>query len=152
MIAAESSGANIMIITDYDLSGVNLASKCFGNAIWITMNDETLAWFGLDKVRDSKKLAVAATNTKLINNVTKLKNTDIRFSDIDIEFLSTKRIEINAVLAEVGDEKFWEFVMYKLERHYPKRNYNRAIPPPSKDEDLDETDLYPPAIRAYSYM
>ena len=95
MIAAERAGANIMIITDYDLSGVNLASKC-KNVLWITMDDETLAWFGLDKYRDAKKLVVSATNTKLIDNVTKLRDNDIRFSSLDITFLKTKRIEINA--------------------------------------------------------
>ena len=147
MIAAERAGANIMIITDYDLSGVNLASKC-KNVLWITMDDETLAWFGLDKYRDAKKLVVSATNTKLIDNVTKLRDNDIRFSSLDITFLKTKRIEINAVLAEVGDVEFWKFVMYKLKKAYPIRNYNRAIELPSKDPDADETNLYPPSIKS----
>lgn len=148
MVSASNSGANIMIMTDYDLSGVNLASKCSEDAIWITMDEETLAYFNLDKERDAHKLVVEATNTKLVDSVTSLKNEDIRFSNIDVEFLSTKRIEINAVLAEVGDVRFWEFVMYKLKEAYPKRNYNRAIELPSQDPDADETDLYPPAIKS----
>jgi hypothetical protein len=148
MIAARSSGANIVVITDYDLSGVNLASKCSEDAIWITMDDETLAYFHLDKHRDAKELVINATNTKLISSVTKLRDNDIRFCNLDITFLATKRIEINAVLAKVGPEKFWEFIMFILKKHYPKRNYNRAIELPSKDPDMDETDLYPPAIRS----
>jgi hypothetical protein len=146
MISAENAGANILLITDYDLSGILIASKC-KDVLWITMNDESLAWFKLDKKRDAKKLVDDATNPKLINTITKLRDNDSRFSDIDIGFLETSRIEINAVIAEVGDEEFWKFVMHKLEEAYPKRNYNRAIDPPSKDEDLDETDLYPPAIK-----
>ena len=148
MIAARNSGANIMIMTDYDLSGINLASKCSQDAIWVTMDDSTLASFGLDKHRDAKKLVIAATNTKLIDSVTRLKESDPRFSGIDTEFLKTKRIEINAVLAEVKDVRFWEFIMYKLRKEYPKRNYNRAIELPSKDPDADEIDLLPPGIKS----
>ena len=56
MVSASNSGANIMIMTDYDLSGVNLASKCSEDAIWITMDEETLAYFNLDKERDAHNL------------------------------------------------------------------------------------------------
>lgn len=37
--------------------------------------------------------------------------------------------------------------MDKLQELYPTRNYNRAIELPTKDPDIDETDLYPSAIR-----
>jgi hypothetical protein len=148
MMAARDSGANIMIMTDYDLSGINLASKCSEDAIWVTMDDRTLAWFGLDKSRDSKTLVVAATNIRLIDSVTDLKDNDDRFRDIDIEFLKTKRIEINAVIAKVGADRFWKFIVFKLAERYPKRNYNRAIKLPSKDPDADEIDLLPPAIKS----
>lgn len=46
---AKSSGANIIIITDYDLSVVNLASKCTKDIPWITMDDSTLQYFGFGK-------------------------------------------------------------------------------------------------------
>jgi hypothetical protein len=151
MIAARNSGANIIVITDYDLTGINLASKCKG-VLWITMDDDTLDYFKLNKFGTSdgynKELVVNATNKKLIRRVTELMEKDSRFSDLDIEFLKFKRIEINAVLAKVGAEKFWKFIMFTLKKYYPKRNYNRAIERPSKDPDMDETDLYPPAVRS----
>lgn len=144
MSAAKSSGANIIIITDYDLSGVNLASKCGKHVHWITMDDATLQYFGLVK---DKRIVVRATNTKLIDHIKEIMQTDERFADLDIEFLKTSRIEINAVIAAVGDKRFWKFIMDRLQELYPTRDCNRAIRPPSKDLEDDETDLYPNAIK-----
>lgn len=112
MISARKSGANILIITDYDLSGITLASKCSKGVLWITMDDATLAFFNLSKLNPdptaedpyNKELVVNATNKKLIKSVTELKYNDSRFKDLDITFLIVKRIEINAVLAKVGAE------------------------------------------------
>lgn len=118
MNAAKSSGANIIIITDYDLSGVNLASKCGKHVHWITMDDATLQYFGLVK---DKRVVVRATNTKLIYHIKEIMQTDKRFANLDIEFLKTSRIEINAVIAAVGDKPFWKFIMNKLQELFPRR-------------------------------
>lgn len=144
MNTAKRLGANIIVITDYDLSGVNLASKCTKDIPWVTMDDLTLQYFGLQK---DKNIVVRATNTKLIDHIEEIMENDDRFADLDIEFLKTSRIEINAVIAAVGDQRFWNFIMDKLHELYPTRNYNRAIDLPSEDTDIDETDLYPNAIR-----
>jgi hypothetical protein len=144
--AARKSGANIIIITDYDLSGVNLASKCSEDIPWITMDDSTLEYFGLQK---DKTIVVNATNKKLFKHVQEIIEEDARFADLDIDFLTTNRIEINAVIAQVGDLRFWNFIMDKLQQLYPTRNYNRAIKLPSQDLGSDETDLYPNAIRKF---
>jgi DNA-binding transcriptional regulator YhcF (GntR family) len=42
--------------------------------------------------------------------------------------------------------------MHKIKERFPTRNYNRAIELPSKDEDADEIDLYPNAIRKLYYI
>ena len=102
MSAAEQSGGNVIIMTDYDLSGINVASKCPPGTHYITMNDETLEYFNLD--RDDPEISVRATNTGLIKHVREIVETDPRFGNVDIEFLSERRIEINAVLAKVGDD------------------------------------------------
>ena len=45
-----------------------------------------------------------------------------------IDYLDTrKRIEIDAVLAKVGSERFWNFILNELDEKFPNRNYNRAI-------------------------
>ena len=143
---AKESGANIIIITDYDLSGINLASKCSEDIPWITMDDNTLEYFGLQK---DNTIVVNATNKKLLEHVQEIIEEDARFADLDIDFLTTNRIEINAVIAQVGDLRFWNFIMDKLQQIYPTRNYNRAIKLPSQDLGSDETDLYPNAIRKF---
>ena len=76
-----------------------------------------------------------------------MQEIDDRFADLDIEFLKTSRIEINAVIAAVGDQRFWKFILDSLRGLYPIRNYNRAIELPSNDTDADEIDLYPNAIK-----
>jgi hypothetical protein len=108
------------------------------------MDDATLQYFGLAK---DKRIVVKATNTKLLDHIKEIMQTDKRFAELDIEFLKTSRIEINAVIAAVGDIRFWKFIMDKLQELYPTRNYNRAIKLPSKDLEVDETDLYPNAIK-----
>jgi hypothetical protein len=144
--AARESGANIIIITDYDLSGANLASKCSQDIPWVTMDDSTLEYFDLQK---DGTIVVGATNKKLIERVEEIIEEDTRFADLDIDFLRTSRIEINAVIAQVGDVRFWKFIMDKLQQLYPTRNYNRAIKLPSQDLGSDETDLYPSALRKF---
>ncbi|HET6730380.1 MAG TPA: hypothetical protein VFH04_02145 [Nitrososphaeraceae archaeon] len=88
MAAAIESGANILIVTDYDLSGVN-ASKCTKDIPWVTMDDDTLEYFGLVK---DKCIVVRATNTKLIDHVEEIIGVDERFQNLDIEFLNPSRI------------------------------------------------------------
>jgi hypothetical protein len=66
------------------------------------------------------------------------------------EFLSNKRIEINAVKNVAGAEELWNWIIRRLQETYPNRNYNRAVnvPEPSqyipselqKLEDLIEDD------------
>jgi hypothetical protein len=135
--AAKELGANIVIITDYDLSGANLASKCSQDIPWVTMDDGTLEYFDLQK---DSTIVVEATNKKLIERVEEIIEEDARFADLDIDFLRTSRIEINAVIAQVGDQRFWKFIMDKLQQLYSTRNYNRAIKLPSQDLGSDETD------------
>lgn len=151
MKAADESGGNVIIITDYDLAGVNLASKCPEDIDWITMDDDTLAYFDLNKGTSSnynKSLVVDTTSKKLKKHISEVMKNDVRFSNLDIDFLEDNRIEIKAVIAAVGPERFWKFIQERLEKLFPKRNYNRAILPPTKDPDIDEIDLYPNGIRS----
>ena len=44
-----------------------------------------------------------------------------------VDYLSHHRIEIDSVLAKVGNEQFWNFILEELGNLFPIRNYNRAI-------------------------
>jgi hypothetical protein len=110
------------------------------------MDDSTLEYFGLQK---DSSLVVRATNKKLIERVEEIIKEDARFRNLDINFLRTSRMEINAVIAQVGDLRFWKFIMDKLQEVYPTRNYNRAIKLPNQDLENDETELYPNSIQKF---
>lgn len=142
MAEAKSSGANVAIMTDYDLTGINIASLSPKDMPWIGVDEETIEYFELN--RDS--LTADATNTKLINTVEKKVEDDERFKNVDIEFLKDKRIEIDAILAQVGDERFWEYIMSRLKEIFPTRNYNRAISLPER-YSKEKSDLLPKATK-----
>lgn len=52
---------------------------------------------------------------------------DNRFKDADIDFLSSQRVELDAILAAVGEERFFQYIIDTLKELYPKRDYNRVI-------------------------
>ena len=46
----------------------------------------------------------------------------------ELEYLKTKRIEIDSVMIAINDnQKFWEYILKKLGEQFPTRDYNRAI-------------------------
>ena len=45
----------------------------------------------------------------------------------NLEYLSEKRIEINAIKSVVGNERLWEFIKYSLNLIFEDTDYNRAI-------------------------
>jgi DNA topoisomerase VI subunit A len=105
MTAAKKSGANVVIMTDYDLTGINIASQSPKDMPWIGVDDATLEYFNLNR----ESLTAEATNTRILDSVRKKVEGDERFKNVDIEFLKEQRIEIDAILAQVGDERFWEY-------------------------------------------
>jgi len=70
-------GANIVTVTDYELSGVDLASKWGEDIPWIMMDDNTIEYFGLQK---ENTMVVNATNKKLLEHVQELIEEDARFA------------------------------------------------------------------------
>jgi hypothetical protein len=144
MIEAEKSGALVVIITDYEHVGIKIASESPSNVHWIGVNDEMLEYFHLTK----EELEIDAENQNSRKEVESLvlhgrhlpdKETgrvrdDSRFiGKVDLKLLSNwKRIEINAVLAAVESERFFEYILYKLQQISPTRDYTRVIKMPSE--------------------
>ncbi len=49
----------------------------------------------------------------------------------ELEYLKTKRIEIDSVMIAVNDnQKFWEYILKELKEQFPTRHYYRAIVTP----------------------
>ena len=131
MKAAKKSGAHVVIMTDYDATGVKIASESPTDMSWIGANDSMLEYFNLD--RDSLKIDSEANANKdyirylVKNGMHRNGKKDERFREVDINFLDKERVELDAILAKVGDEKFFGYILHMLGRLYPNRDYNRAI-------------------------
>ena len=50
-----------------------------------------------------------------------------------LDFLDKERVELDAILAKVGDERFFQYILDTLKELYPKRDYNRAIEIPTDE-------------------
>jgi hypothetical protein len=113
------SGANVAVVSDYDASGIKLAYDA-GTIPRLGVDQEMLDYFGLDK--NNLNLSVPMKSEKDV--ITPIKN--LVSSDV-LEFLKYKKVEIDAVLAAVGNERFWEYLVHKLLQHYPTRDYTRVV-------------------------
>ncbi len=119
MRAAHNAGAHVAIITDYDLYGLHIASKV-PDVLRIGIDEETLDYFGLDK----KDPQIALSYEPRLKKRAFLSHYE---NVIDRQFLGNTRIEIDGVLAVVGSERLWEYIMHKLTTSFPKRDYNRVM-------------------------
>jgi len=137
--AAEVSGANIAIVSDYDASGIKLAHDA-GDIQRLGVDQEMLDYFGLD--RESKTLSVLAKAKKdVITPIQDLVDGDT------LEYLKRRKVEIDAVIAVVGNKRFWEYLIKKLEEYHPTRDYTRVIEPapdlsgyyPESAKDIEHT-------------
>ena len=137
MKVAKETGAHVVIMADYDATGVKIASESPTDMPWIGANDTMLEYFHLD--RDAVKIkSETSANKDYIKSLVETGEhsdgrKDERFKDVDVDFLDEERIELDAILAKVGDEKFFQYILDTLEDLYPKRDYNRAIEIPTED-------------------
>jgi transcriptional regulator with XRE-family HTH domain len=119
--AGQASGANVTVVSDYDASGIKLAHDA-GDIPRLGVDQEMLDYFGLDRENPTISVPMRAAKD-VITPIMGLVSSD------ELEFLRDKKVEIDAVLAAVGNERFWEYLIYKLEEYYPTRDYTRVITP-----------------------
>ena len=122
------------ILSDYDEHGLLMASKV-PDIPRIGIDERTFHYFGL-----SRQVLSIEGQQRLVN----YKFLDI-FDDktIDKEFVKKRRVEIDAVLEQVGDERLWEYIIKSLIELYPTRNYNRVISMPAAET------LYPRMVQSF---
>ncbi|MFZ0510286.1 MAG: hypothetical protein WAM14_01660 [Candidatus Nitrosopolaris sp.] len=138
MRAIEASGGHAAILTDYEDYGLLIVASVLSSGVDIPrigIDEETLRYFGL--LREAL----------LISSMGRLKNYSFldHFDDsvVDKHFVRTRRVELDAVLAAVGSERLWEYIMYKLTGLFPIRDYNRAIAMPANEI------LYPESVQEF---
>jgi hypothetical protein len=89
-------------MTDYDLTGINIASYSPKDMPWIGVDDATLGCFGLNR----ESLTAEATNIRILDSARKKVRADERFKNVDVEFLKERRIEIDATLHRLATKGF----------------------------------------------
>ena len=119
---AQEGGAKIGILTDYDIPGLHIASKLKG-AVWLGIDKPMLHHFGIG-LNDTDYVIPFDPAKGIGDKVIKRDiESDERFSYpiTDIDWLKQhkrpgsqfkepgNKVEIDAVLAKAGSEKFWEY-------------------------------------------
>lgn len=141
---AENEDCNIAILTDFDPSGLVIASS-LPKAYRIGIDFKTLEKLDLDieDVEEKGNKDNHLTSLKKMGYEIPSPYNEIEWDDM-IEYLdSGKRIEIDSVLRVMGNERFWNYILTKLNSKFTKRDYNRAIEipeyvPPKEIDDLFE--------------
>ena len=116
---AESIGANVAILTDCDISGYVIVDK---------VPDVPRIGIDFDTLEDLGITDDLAEGEYYTPDEGHLKYAEDNMSDLEeLDFLRTRRIEINAVKNKVGHVELWNWILGKLDEEYPHRNYNRAV-------------------------
>jgi predicted flap endonuclease-1-like 5' DNA nuclease len=132
--AAAESGANTAVLSDYDASGIKLAHDA-GDIPRLGVDKDMIDYFGLNT--DDKRLTIP--HRPKIDVMTRIKGM---VTEKEFNWLKHKKIEIDAVIAQVGNKRFWEYLTKKLQDHYPSRDYNRVI-----QTAPDPSSFYPQSIK-----
>ena len=123
---SDKEGCNIAILTDFDVSGLILATKVPG-AYRIGIDFETLNDLGLD-IEDVEEEYKPGNHLKPLQEDGEL--ADVYPQDW-VDYVEDRRVEINSVVTELDDNaKFWEWIVQKLREQFDRRNYNRAVDVP----------------------
>lgn len=128
MKVAKESGAHVVIMTDYDATGVKIASESPTEMPWIGANERMLEYFRLRResvaIESESNQNKAYVRDLVESGYHRDGRKDERFKDVDVDFLDSQRVELDAILAKVGDERFFQYVLDTLKKLYPKRDYN----------------------------
>lgn len=122
----KKAGSNISILSDFDVSGLLLATKASEDSIIhrLGIDFQTLEDLDID-IEVVQEEYTPEDNNHYKHLKEKAKRDPKLKSQLD--YLKHHRVEIDSVLAEVGNEKFWNYIIEKLDQIFPNRNYNRSI-------------------------
>ena len=111
------------ILTDYDAHGVAMAKRTRKKEFRIGIDISTIEWL-------------------------REKNYNIELADVEEEYspgirttekyLSTLRIELDSIVAKIGREPLWEYVVYRMEEEFKERgfDYTHVIEKPTDCHSL----------------
>lgn len=148
--AAKVSGANVAILTDYDALGIQIAEGSRIQIPRIGIDRDTIRYFqqhGYQELSEDDVEEEYEPNKNAIDPVALLAISDSqRYRYIDAEYLRSKRIELDSMMAIVGAKGLWEYISHQLKIKFPEgRNYNRVISMPQPDK------LFPREVQDFIY-
>jgi hypothetical protein len=128
---SRQNGCNVSILTDFDASGLLLAKKV-PSIYRLGIDFGTLDYFGLTPTEIEEEYEPDNNHMKPLKYIASNSNCeaedDENYALTDyLQFVNSKRIEIDSVLAKVGNQRFWNFIIYKLDKKFRTRNYNRSV-------------------------
>jgi len=119
---SEEEGCKVAILTDFDASGLVLAANA-PNVYRIGIDFGTLQDLGLG-VEDVEEEYRPGNHLEPLEQGGKLASL---YPQEWIEYIRTKRIEINSVTEELNDnEKFWNWIVNKFRTKFTNWDYTRA--------------------------
>lgn len=138
--AVEESGGNVATLTDYDAVGIKIAEGARIETSRIGVDKGTVKYFQEHGFPDLTEEQVEERYTPKIS-------TDFIVEDeAECEYLKTKRIELDSILAVVGNEAFWNYIMYRLEELFPEgMDYTRVI----SSDPGSTSNYYPEPIKKF---
>ena len=126
---SKENGCNVAILTDFDVSGLLLARKVPG-VFRIGIDFATLDYFHLKREDVEEQYKAENNHLKPLYEMGPAEGEDRIIFEKNLEYVTNNRIEIDSVLAKVGNPAFWKYVIHNLTKQFPKRNYNRSIQVP----------------------
>jgi hypothetical protein len=120
---SEKDGCNVAILTDFDASGLVLAAKA-PNAYRIGIDFGTLEDLRLD-IKGVEEEYRPGNHLEPLQQGGKLAAL---YPQEWIDYIRTKRIEINSVTEELNDnEKFWNWIVNEFRTRFANWDYTRAV-------------------------
>jgi hypothetical protein len=128
---SREDGCNVVILTDFDASGLLLAKKVT-RIYRIGIDFDTLDYFGLTPEQVEEEYKPDNSHIKPLevmasDSLAEDENDDSYVLNDYLKFVNRKRIEIDSFLVKVGNEMFWDFIIHKIDEKFPTRDCNRSV-------------------------
>lgn len=137
---SRDTGANIAMVTDFDVSGLSMA-RALPDVPRLGIGFDTLEYFELTREEVEEDYNTAKPTRRgqktgyvhwkgLLNMGLAVDEDEETFKE-NMKYLQKKRIELDSVVRKVGNQRFWEYIVEMLIDQFPTRDYNRAIKVPT---------------------
>jgi hypothetical protein len=123
------SDSHIAMITDFDDSGLlmalNIQDTVSSDIYRIGVDFDIVKELNL-KLSDVEERYTPGNAMKKLEKLA-FWGEEKKIYERNFYYLREKRIEIDSIMEAAGAEKFWKYVIKKLAKQFPERDYNRSL-------------------------